>query len=208
MLLRLGLLLAPAGLLLADTAVYELRPTSGSRFALMVEKTGLLSGKTHVFLFERYQGTLVYDPAFPESSRVELALDAASAACQDTWVSEKDRKKIQDYALHDMLAVEKYPQMQFASTGVVRTGEKSFSVPGMLTIRGIAMPVTVSVALETQPDGLASVTGRAVVRMKDYGLKPPRAALGAIGTKNEMTVEFLLLLPAAGMELTQAEKRP
>jgi polyisoprenoid-binding protein YceI len=207
MLLGLGMLLAPASLLVAEAAVYELRPASGSRFALMIQKTGLLSGKTHVFLFERYQGTLVYDPAFPENSRVELAIDAASAVCQDTWVSENDRKKIQDYALHDMLAVEQYRQIHFTSTGAVRTGEKSFDVPGMLTIRGLAVPVTVSVAVETHPDGLASVAGQAVVRMKDYALKPPRAAFGTIGTRNEMTVEFLLL-PAAGMELTQAEKRP
>ena len=37
------------------------------------------------------------------------------------------------------------------------------------------------------------MAGRAVVRLKDYALKPPSAALGTIGTKNEMTVEFLLL---------------
>jgi hypothetical protein len=35
--------------------------------------------------------------------------------------------------------------------------------------------------------------------MTDYGLKPPKAALGAIGTKDEMRLDFVLqgLRPAA-----------
>jgi hypothetical protein len=48
---------------------------------------------------------------------------------------------------------------------------------------------------------ITSLSGHAVVRLKDYGLKPPTAALGTIGTKNEMTVEFSLA-PVAGTETT------
>lgn len=197
---RLCFFLSSGALLLADSVVYELQPASGSRFALTVEKTGLLSGKKHLFLFERYQGTLVYDPDSPERSRVELTIDAASAVCKDTWVSEKDRRKIQTYALRDMLAVEKHPELRFTSAGVVRTGEKSFDVTGTLAIRGIQKPVAISITVERD---LASVAGKAVVRLKDYGLKPPTAALGTIGTRNEMTVEFLLL-PSARMRPAQA----
>ena len=34
--------------------------------------------------------------------------------------------------------------------------------------------------------------GRSTVKMKDYGLKPPSAALGMVGTKDEMEVSFVL----------------
>lgn len=95
---RLRLSLASSALLFGDSMVYELRPASGSRFALTVEKTGLLSGKKHLSLLERYKGILFYDPESPERSRVELAIDAARAVCKGTWVSEKDLKKIQNYA--------------------------------------------------------------------------------------------------------------
>ncbi|MCC6860310.1 MAG: YceI family protein [Bryobacterales bacterium] len=197
-----ALLLACACLLPAAPKAYEIRPAGGSRFALQVEKTGLMSGRKHLFLFERYHGAVFYDAASPEHSRVELTVEAASAVCRDTWVSEKDLKKIQEYALHDMLAAEKYPELRFISTGVKRKDGKSFEVEGDLTIRGIARPVNISVTAEEGADGLAAVSGRAIVRMKDYGLKPPRAALGTIGTKNEMTVEFRL--PLAGrMNLTE-----
>jgi hypothetical protein len=37
------------------------------------------------------------------------------------------------------------------------------------------------------------LSGSAIVKLSDYRLRPPWAALGAIGTKDEMRVEFKLL---------------
>jgi len=206
MLGRCVVLFALAGL--ATAVDYELAPGGGNRLALVVEKTGLMSGKKHVFVFERYRGSVKYDPASPEQARVALTIDSASAACTDTWVSEKDREKIQKYALHDMLAAEKYPELHFRSEHVVKRGENSFELTGPLTIRGVAKPVTVMVTVENHPAPFKSAGGHAVVRMKDYGLKPPTAALGTIGTKNEMRVEFQLR-PTPGVQLSKAgEDKP
>ena len=170
---------------------YDLRPAPGSRFALIVEKTGLYSGRKHVFAFERYHGKLAYDRAAPERSRVELAVEASSAVLKDDWVSEKDRAKILRTALDDMMDAQHHPQLLFTSNSVKRTGENSFEAHGTLTIRGIARPVAVMVTTAGEP--LQKLTGRATVSLKDYGLKPPSALLGVIGTKNEMTVEFTLV---------------
>jgi len=202
---RLVLVLASASLLRAEPVIYELRPGPANRLTLTVEKTGLMSGRKHRFEFERYRGTLVYDPESPERSRVEFVAEGNSAVCKDTWVSEKDRRKIQNFALHDMMAVERYPELRFSSTGISRKGEDSFEVPGLLTIRGISKPATVVVDVKTQSGRLTSLAGQAVLRMKDYGLKPPGALLGAIGTKNEMTVDFLLV-PSTPAEITQTTK--
>ena len=200
--IRLNVLLALAtGFLHGEGVAYEIRPVQGARFVLMVEKTGLLSGKKHQFVFEDYKGTLHYDPDSPEHSRVDLSIRSASAVCMDKWVSQKDLKKIQAYALDDMLAAAKYPELHFSSQGAVRKGENTFEVAGMLTIRGIAKPATVMVELGRDSGKISSLSGHAVVRLKDYGLKPPTAALGMIGTKNEMTVEFSLV-PVAGTETT------
>jgi polyisoprenoid-binding protein YceI len=66
-------------------------------------------------------------------------------------------------------------------------------VDGTLEIHGIAKPVTVHTSVEQDPSGgVRTLVGHAVVRLRDYGLKPPSAVLGAIGTQNEMTVEFRL----------------
>jgi hypothetical protein len=43
-------------------------------------------------------------------------------------------------------------------------------------------------------------TGSATVRITDFGLKPPSAALGVIGTKDEMTFSFVLRAAASRKE--------
>jgi len=181
------------GVLLAQPVTYEFRPAPGSRFALTVEKTGIWSGKKHVFEFERYSGSLRFDRNAPAQSQVELAIDAASAVCKDTWVSEKDRGRILAFMFHDMIDAERYPRLKFRSTGIVSKTEHMFEATGMLAVRGIEKPATVIVVIDDHGGELASLIGQATVRLKDYGLKPPRVALGAIGTKDEMMVEFRLV---------------
>src|SRR6266404_156549 len=43
----------------------ELRPNPGNRLALEVQKTGLLRGKTHVFVFGKYRGAVEYNDQNP-----------------------------------------------------------------------------------------------------------------------------------------------
>lgn len=201
-----GLVLLPAlaASLIAGTLTYHIQPSAGSRLALEVEKTGLLSGKKHLFVFERYRGKLLYDRESPENSRVELAIDGTSAVCKDTWVKPKDLKKILDTALHEMMAVEQYPELRFSSSRVARRAGEEFEVTGTLTVRGISRPVTVTVTMRPSSGEVLLFAGKAVIKLKDYGLKPPSAALGAVGTKNEMMVDFLvtatLASPVAGKD--------
>lgn len=174
--------------LLAAPAHYDIRPGAGNRLALEVYKTGLWNGRKHSFTFERYQGTLLYDPEAPERSQVRFTVDARSIALHDTWVSENDRAKIIKYALSDMLEADRYPQLVFSSTRIAAKAPNQFEVQGTLTMRGVAKPVTVTVTLKS---GL-SFEGSATLRMTDWGMKPPKAALGAIGTRDEMQVTFTL----------------
>lgn len=186
-----AILLAPALAQAQETAVYELGPSPQGRFALEVFKSGLWDGKKHLFLFTSYRGTLRYDHAVPENSRVELTVEGASAACQDTWVSPSDLRKVQAKAL-EMMDVTKHPRLLFTSQRIVPLGGDRFRVEGLLVIGGISKPVSVDVKLAGQSGEVLTFQGSAEVRLKDYGLKPPGAALGLIGTKNEMSLEFML----------------
>ncbi len=191
--MRLALLMTLAGALLAQPVTYHFGPTAGSRLALTVEKTGLWSGRKHVFEFERYHATAVIDRRSPGESSVEVTIDANSATCKDAWVSEKDRSKVLSYMRNEMLDTARHPRLTFRSERIVPRGDRAFEVQGVLTVRGIGKPVTVSLTVEERDGAVAAVVGQATVRIKDYGLTPPKAALGAIGTKNEMTVSFRLL---------------
>ena len=172
----------------AGAASFEIRPTEGSRFALTVEKTGLMRGRQHLFLFSKFQGTLDFDPAHPEAAQIRLEIDAASADCKDSWVSMKDLKKIQETALEDMLSAKRFPKIVFVSTSVRGAGK--FEVPGMLTIRDTTKPVVVAVELDARDPARLKLSGNARLTLTAFGLKPPSAVLGAIGTKDEMSFQF------------------
>jgi polyisoprenoid-binding protein YceI len=193
---------AAAVLFLASTAHaqrYAIRPAEASRLELRVAKTGLYKGKVHVFSFPRYEGTLNYDAARPEASQIILTLTAGAIKLMDTWLSPKDFKSVQEYALKDMLAAGKYPDITFASSQIRAVDATHFEVRGLLTIRGMAKPSTVSVSLQPGAGESLRFQGNAIIRLTDYGLKPPTAALGLVGTKDEMEFSFTLTL-AGGPE--------
>ncbi|MBM3725011.1 MAG: YceI family protein [Acidobacteria bacterium] len=173
-------------LLLAAASSLRIAPAPDARFRLLVDKTGLLSGKTHIFEFSGYEGSIEFDAANPERSSVNFSVDAASIQCLDTWVNEKDRAKVLATARKEMLAIEQFPRITFQSTAVSGTGP--FIVRGQLTVRGVTRPVEVNV----ERKAAGAWEGKAALRLTAFGLKPPSAVLGAIGTKDEMRIEFHL----------------
>ncbi len=184
-----------AAALSASAAEYRIEPAEGARLTLEVYKTGLMSGKKHVFVYERYHGELDYDPERPENSRVRLVIEAASAKCLDDWVKPKQLKDIQDYALNKAMQVRRFPELVFESERIEALEQGKFRVSGSLRVRGVAKPVAVDVEMRPEGERLR-FTGKAVVNMKDYGIKPPKAALGMIGTKPKMNFFFeLVALP-------------
>lgn len=187
--LRLLVLLIP---LLAQAAgEFEIAPAEGNRFRLTVTKTGLFSGKKHLFDFGMYQGLIRYDQNDLTKSSVQIEVVAKSFTLRDEWVSEKDRRKIADFTNKEMLDTGRYPAIRFVSVSAEATGER-IRVNGNLTIQTITKPVVVWV----RPRGSAAegivFEGQARFRMTEFGLKPPTAALGAIGTKDEVELFFTL----------------
>jgi polyisoprenoid-binding protein YceI len=194
----LGILVIASRILDAETAIVELRPAVSGRMDLTVEKTGRLAGKKHLFTFSQSPGTLRFARETPETSTVEFAIEAGTILCRDTWLSVKDLHKVQQYAVQDMLAAAKYPRVRFRSTTVRKQNASHYDVDGILTVRDVAKPIVVAVSLITGPGNEISIEGTARVRLTDFGLKPPSAAFGAIGTRDDMTLHFALpaTLPA------------
>ena len=186
----IGLFIALANALMAAPANYVIQSSAAARLELGVEKTGLFRGKKHVFTFEKYKGTLQFDAAAPEQSKVELIIEPASILCHDTWVNMKDLKSVTEWALKEMLAVDRNPTMTFRSMVIRKRSDGMFDVDGMLTIRGTPKPVTVVATLHQDSDAKLTLEGTSIIRMTDWGMKPPTAALGAIGTKADMPFKF------------------
>jgi polyisoprenoid-binding protein YceI len=144
---------------------YRIAPGGESRVEAIVEKTGLLSGKKHLLRWEKFSGT------FSESSgAVSLTVEAASIVVLDDWIGDGKKEDVRKETVgKNVLHAEKYPQIRFASAGPAAGGPNEF------TVKKISEGV---------------YEGECSFAMTAFGVKPPKALLGAIGTKDEMTVRF------------------
>jgi polyisoprenoid-binding protein YceI len=188
--MKLAALVLLAGL--ASAAELRFVP-DGRPLKLEVEKAGLLSGKKHLFEFPAYSGALRFDPANPGAASVTIEVLSASFMVMDDWIDQKDRQKVAEFTRSPaMLDVSRHPKLVFRSAAIEPIREDAYRVLGELTIRGIAKPVTLIVKLRREAGGLI-VEGRVAFPMTQFGLKPPSAALGAIRTKDVMTLRLEVL---------------
>jgi len=155
------LILLMAALASAEPRVYNLHSGDQGRLELTVEKNGLLSGKKHLFTFSQYEGTLRFDRERPEASTVSFSLQAATILCRDTWLSAKDLRKVQEFAVKDMLAADKYPKIGFRSTAIRKADASRYEVDGILTIRDVSKPAVVAAFLTGGSGESLSIEGTA-----------------------------------------------
>jgi polyisoprenoid-binding protein YceI len=88
--------------------------------------------------FKNIRGDLVFDPANPRASSVEVTIDAAGI-----WTGEPDRDAHLRSA--DFLDVENHPKITFKGHHVAVVGETDADLTGDLTIRGVRRNVTLRV---------------------------------------------------------------
>ena len=119
--------------------------------------------------FEKYSGTLNFNPAAPEKSAVDVTINTASVNVMSSeLMGELTGANVFDSA--------KFPTATFKSTAVTRTGPNTGTMRGHLTLHGVTKPVTMTVTFN---GGLDSPTsgGYAVgfhaettIHRSDFGL--------------------------------------
>ena len=139
--------------------------------------------------FDEFAGTAVLDGANPANSRVEVTIEAASI---DTRNAQRD----EHLRSNDFLAMQEYPKITFASTGVRQAGETTFEVTGDLTIKGVTNEITIPFEFEgaaKDPFGNERVgfEGSVTINRRDYGVTW-NAALegGGVLVSDKVTLEF------------------
>jgi polyisoprenoid-binding protein YceI len=157
--------------------------TAKSTMTVHVYKTGMLSALGHD-----------HDIAAPISAgtvdvtgrHVELQVNAASLKVQDPKGSDKDRAEIQANMLGaDVLDAENHKEIRFRSTGAQPAGEGAWKLSGELTLHGATHPVTMDVH---EHDG--HYAGNCRFNITDFGIKPIKAAGGAVKVKDEVQIDF------------------
>jgi len=118
--------------------------------------------------FSKLSGTIVYDASNPTNSTVEAKADVTS-------ISTRDAQRDAHLKSADFFDVEKFPELSFVSTKVVKDGDE-WKLKGNLTIHGVTKEVTLTVEGPTpevkDPWGgfRFGVTAETKILRKDFGL--------------------------------------
>jgi polyisoprenoid-binding protein YceI len=118
--------------------------------------------------FEKFDGTIEFDPKQPENTRVDVSIAVGS-------INTREEQRDKHLRSADFFDVENYPKMTFKSTRVEITGEKSARLTGDLTIRGETRPISLEVdyaGLAKSPWGTTSAgfSARTTLNREDWGL--------------------------------------
>ncbi len=125
---------------------------------------------TVVGRFDKFDGTITFDPNDPTKVKVEGTIDATSINTNNAKRDEHLRSK-------DFFDVQKYPTLTFAATTVsgVDPQTKTGKLEGNLTIHGVTKPVVIDAAYlgeAKDPWGntRAGFSGKTKINRKDFGL--------------------------------------
>jgi len=118
--------------------------------------------------FNKFEGTVDYEPGKPEAWKTSGVIDAASI---NTNVLKRDNH----LRSADFFDVEKYPTISFKSGKVINSTDTRARLEGLLTIHGVERPVILDVQMHgvgKDPWGntRAGFTATTQINRKDFGL--------------------------------------
>ncbi len=158
-----------------------------STVTVRVAKAGLFAafGHNHVVRAPIQQGEVNV-----ARHSVVLAFASARLQVEDPGVSPKERSEVQQTMLGpQVLDTARYPEIRFASTQA-EPERNGWRVQGQLSLHGVTRPL----AVEVTSAGAGAYRGRARLRQTDFGIQPVRIAGGTVKVKDEVTVEFNIVI--------------
>lgn len=168
----------------------EKRPidTGRSHLTLHVGKTGAFSGFGHA-----HEITAPIVRGEVQTSKplsVHFDVNAAGMKVIDADESEKDRADVQKAMLSsEVLDVARFPEIKFVSGEIEVIGESRWRIHGSLTLHGQTKPIVLETTLEK-----GHYRGTATVLQTNFGITPIKVAGGSIKVKDEVQIEFDIML--------------
>ena len=140
--------------------------------------------------FKEFKGTIHYDDKDVTRSSVEFNAKVESI---DTGVEARNKH----LRTADFFDVEKYPELTFKSTRVVRRG-KGYVLTGALTLKGVtkqvALPFTITGAIKDAPGNTRiGIAAQTQIDRRDYGITWGHAlAGGGFDVGHDVTIDLHL----------------
>ncbi len=156
--------------------------------------SGMLSALGHspTLVIRALAGEAQFVPGTFECASVAIRIKAGSITVVDE-ISEKDRREIERTMNRDVLEIDKYPEIVFASSKVSASkagdGQYWVNLVGELSLHGIiaGQPVAAQVALR---DDTLRAHGEFTLLQSTYGMKIVSIAGGALKLKDELKCSF------------------
>jgi polyisoprenoid-binding protein YceI len=173
--------------------VYQIEPAhSAVHFSVRHLMISTVRGE-----FSQLSGEVGYDPAQPQTARIDAVIAAAS-------IHTRDAQRDAHLRGPDFLDAEKFPSLEFHSSQAAVTAS-GLSVPGQLTLHGVTRPVTLEVRDITpevkDPFGgvRRGATAQARINRKDFGLTYNMALeTGGVLVGEEINIQIELELLRKG----------
>jgi polyisoprenoid-binding protein YceI len=166
-----------------EPGTYRLGPDDGT-LSVRTGRTGTVAKAGHDLLIyvKAWSGTL----EIGDEARVALDVDATSLRVREGTggmksLDDGDLANIEQTIDDEVL---KRQDISFRSTSVETAGD-SLGVQGELTLRGTTRPI----AFDLTASG-GRLTGSAVVKQTEWGMKPYTALFGALKVADEVRVEL------------------
>lgn len=135
--------------------------------------------------FHDYDGSFTFDPEDWSKAAVEVSIRTHSIDMDDHAWDKHLRNE-------DFFHVSKYPTMDFRSTRVEPTGERTAKVHGELTLLGVTQPVTLDVTFNKAGEHflskqwIAGFSATTTLKRSDFGMT---YGLPAVGDPVEVRLE-------------------
>jgi polyisoprenoid-binding protein YceI len=124
------------------------------------------------------------------TNSIQITVDATKMKVLDPKLSDSRRQQVQSNMTGpNVLDVEKYPKIEFRSTKIAIDGEH-WNVTGDLTLHGQTHPIVIPAV----SSDATHFTGSVMVRQSDYGITPIRVLGGTVTVKDDVKVEFTVIL--------------
>lgn len=148
--------------------------------------------------FQKFNGTIDFDPAIPAATRVDVQIEANS-------IYTREAQRDAHLRSGDFLDAENYPTLRFVSDSIEMLGENEAKLHGNLTIREVTRLVTLDVefvGMGLSPFGteVAGFNAKTKINREDWGLVWNVALETGgwlVGKEIEISIEVELMRQAA-----------
>jgi polyisoprenoid-binding protein YceI len=185
----------------ASPRAYAVDPAA-SVVTIHVGKSGVFgfAGHEHEVVAGSIEGLVEGDPDDLARSSVTLSFAGAGLKVSAAGEPAGDAPKVQEImAGPQVLDLARFPTIEFRSRQVSgrrnSDGTYELQIAGELGLHGATRPISVPVRVQVSGSTI-TVTGRASVAQRAFGIEPVTAGGGTVKVKNEVGIDFKIVARA------------